>query len=112
MATYSLKKFIPVTTLGVSASTLYTVTAPAISATVKQLLVANYSSSAASVTVNFVPSGGTVGNSNVVVPALNIAANSTITLDVTQVLNLGDAIAAYASATSSINIAASGYEVA
>lgn len=111
MATYSLKKFIPVTTLGISSTTLYTVTAPATAATVKQILLTNYSSSAATVTVNFVPSGGSVGTTNVIISGLSISANSTITFDITQVLNVGDFIAASSSIASSINIAASGYEV-
>ena len=111
MSAFTLKQFAPATTLGTSSSTLYTVTAPATSAVVKQLLVSNYSASSASVTVNFVPSGGTAGNGNAVVPAVSISANSTITLDLTQVLNVGGFIAANASAGSAINVMISGYEV-
>ena len=111
MSAYTLKQFAPVTTLGTSASTLYTVTAPATSAVVKQLLIANYSASSATVTVNIVVLSGTAGNANTVVPAVAIGANSTITLDITQVINVGGFIAALASAGSSINIMISGYEV-
>jgi len=112
VAAYTLKQFSPVTTLGTSASTLYTVTAPATSAVVKQLLVSNYSASSASITVYFVPSGGTAGNGNAVVPAVAISPNSTITLDITQVLSVGGFISALSSAGSSINLMISGYEVA
>lgn len=111
MATYTLKQFVPVTTLGTSATTLYTVSTPATNATIKQILIANYSSSSASVTVYAVPGGGTASNSNVIVPAIPIAANSTITLDVTQVLPVNAFISAFASAGSSLNIMISGYEV-
>lgn len=111
MATYSLKRFVPATTLTTSTATLYTVTSPATSAVVKQILVANYSASSASVSIYLVPSGSSASTANVVVPGVSISANSTITLDLTQVLNQGDFIAAVSSASSSINLMVSGYEV-
>jgi hypothetical protein len=111
VAAYTLKQFAPVTTLGTSASTLYTATAPVTNAVVKQLLISNYGASSAAVTVYLVPSGGTPGTGNVVVPAVAISANSTITLDITQVLNTGGFISALASTSSAINIMISGYEV-
>ena len=111
MANYNLKRFTDPTTLGTSATALYTVTSPASSGITKQILVSNYSTSSANVTLYLVPSGGTAGNSNAIVPAVSISANSTITLDLTQVLNLGDSLWALASAGSSLNVLVSGYEV-
>lgn len=110
MAAYSLKRFCPVTTLTTGNTTLYTVTNPVVNGVLKQILVANYSASSATVTVYIVPSGGTAGNSNIVVPAVSISANSTITLDITQVMNQGDFLVATAGASSAINISVSGYE--
>ena len=111
MATYSLKKFCPVTTLSGSNTTLYTASSPVTNSVIKQLLVANYSASSATVSVYLVPSGGSASNSNVILPSVAIAANSTITLDITQVMNQGDFIVASASAGTAINITISGYEV-
>ena len=111
MANYNLKRFTDPTTLGTSATALYTVTAPASSGITKQILVSNYSAGSANITLYLVPSGGTAGNSNVIVPAVAISANSTITLDLTQVLNLGDSLWALASAGTAINVVVSGYEV-
>ena len=111
MSLYTVKRFCPVTTLTTSAVTLYTVTNPVTNGVIKQIAVSNYSASAATVTVHFVQNGGSVGNGNIIVPAVSISANSTITLDLTQVLNAGDFIAALASANSALNISISGYEV-
>lgn len=111
MSLYTVKRICPVTTLTTSAVTLYTVTEPVTNAVVKQIAVSNFGASATSVTVHFVQNGGSVGNGNIIIPAVSISANSTITLDVTQVLNGGDFIAALASANSALNIAISGYEV-
>ena len=112
MAAYTLKQFAPVTNLTTSPVTLYTVTSPVTSAVVKQILVSNYSASTATLTVNFVVSGGTAGNLNAVIPSVSISANSTITLDITQVINQNGFIAASASVGSAINVMISGYEVA
>jgi hypothetical protein len=111
VASYSLKRFTAPTTLGTSAASLYTVQAPNTNAVTKQLLIANYSASSANVTIYAVPSGGTAGNGNAIIPAIAISANSTITLDLTQVLNVGDALWGLCSSATAINVMISGYEV-
>jgi hypothetical protein len=111
MASYSLKRLTAPTTLGTSAAALYTVQAPSANAVTKQIIVANYSANSANVSLYFVPSGGTAGNGNLIVPSVAIASNSTITLDLTQVLNVGDAIWGLSSSATALNIMMSGYEV-
>jgi hypothetical protein len=98
------------TQLTTSVQTLYTVTAPKTKAVTKQILVANTGTSTASVTIHLVPASGTATLSNKIVPEVSISANSVITLDITQILTVGESIQALASA-SSINVVISGYEV-
>jgi hypothetical protein len=58
-----------------------------------------------------VPSGGIASASNLMSPAVPIAPNSFILIDLNQVLANGDSLSAFASAGSSINVMVSGYEV-
>jgi hypothetical protein len=44
------------------------------------------------------------------IPALAISPSSLLTIDLNQVLNAGDTIQAFSSATSSINLMVSGFE--
>lgn len=110
MASYTLNRLGSLTQLTTSIQTLYTVTAPKTKAVIKQILVANTGTSTSSVTIHLVSVSGTAVLSNKIIPELSIAANSTVTLDVTQVLLVGETIQALAS-SSSINLVASGYEV-
>jgi hypothetical protein len=74
-------------------------------------MVSNVSSGSVNFSMHIVPNGGTTSASNLMVPAVAIAANSLITIDLDQVLVTGDLLSAFASATSSINVLVSGYEV-
>ncbi len=73
----------------------------------------NVDASARTLTVFFVPSGGSAGSSNTIISALSISAGATT--DLTQLQNqimaAGDFIAASASAANAIVIRASGREV-
>lgn len=109
MASYSMKRFTNPTQLGTSASTIYTA-GTGVTATVKEILVANVSGAAQSISLHFVPSGGIASSSNLMVPALSVSSTSLITIDLNQVLNAGDTIQAFASATTSINVMVSGFE--
>lgn len=99
------------TQLSTSVAVLYTVTAPKTKGVVKQILVANTSGSSATITVHVVPAAGNPSTANKIIPEISVSANSTITLDVTQVLTVGESIQALASAAASINLMVSGYEV-
>jgi hypothetical protein len=109
MASYISKKMTSPTQLGTSASTVYTVGA-GVTATVKEILVANVSGSSSSVSIHFVNSGGIASSSNLLFPAVGISANSSIAFDVNQVLDAGSTIQAFAGNASAINIMISGFE--
>jgi hypothetical protein len=98
------------TTLTASAVTQYTVPG-ATTARVTELLIANIDTVDRTVTVHFVPSGGSVTNGNKVLNAVNIPANTTRQIVLQAVLATGDFISALASATSAINLMVSGAEI-
>jgi hypothetical protein len=111
MASYTIKRLTNPTQLGTSASAIYTVSGVGLSVAVKQLLVSNVSASSVNFSMHVVPTGGIAGATNLMAPAIAIAPNSFITINLDQVLTNGDSISAFASATSSINVMISGYEV-
>ena len=111
MASYTIKRLTNPTQLGTSATSIYAVSGVGLSVAVKQILVSNVSSSSASFSMHVVPTGGIAGATNLMAPAVSLAPNSFITINLDQVLTNGDAISAFASATSSINVMISGYEV-
>ena len=110
MASYSLTRMGALTALTTSVATIYTVTAPKTKAVIKQILVANTGTSNTTVTLHVVGASGTAGTGNKVIPEVSIAPNSTVTLDITQVMLVGETIQALASANN-INLMVSGYEV-
>jgi hypothetical protein len=111
MASYSLKKMTSPTQLTTSAATVYTVGA-GVTATVKEILVANVSGSTSSVSIHFVNSGGIASSSNLMFPAVAMSANSSIAFDLNQVLDAGSTIQAFAGNASAINIMIAGFEAA
>lgn len=76
----------------------------------KQILFVNKTGSAATVTLRLVPTGSTESNNHDIFSSVNINANETISFACSLVLIAGDKITSFASANSSINITASGYE--
>lgn len=111
MASYTIKRLTNPTQLGTSASAIYTVSGVGLSVAVRQLMVSNVSASSVNFSMHVVPNGGTATATNLMSPAVPIAPNSFITIDLDQVLTNGDALSAFASATSAINVMVSGYEV-
>ena len=99
------------TQLTTSAATVYTV-GSGVTATVKEILVANVSGSTSSVSIHFVNSGGIASSSNLLFPAVAISANSSIAFDLNQVLDAGSTIQAFAGNASAINIMIAGFEAA
>lgn len=99
------------TQLTTSPATVYTV-GSGVTATVKEILVANVSGSTSSVSIHFVNSGGIASSSNLLFPAVAISANSSIAFDLNQVLDAGSTIQAFAGNASAINIMIAGFEAA
>ena len=109
MAAYNLKRMTAPTQLGTSASTVYTV-GSGITATVKQILAANVTSSASTVSIHLVPSGGSATTANLIFAAIPVAGNSTVVFDLNQVMDTGDTLRAFAGNATAINLVVSGYE--
>jgi len=99
------------TQLTTSYVTQYTVPS-ATTAVVKEIIVANPTTSAATVTVSVVPSGNSASAANNIIGGVSVAANSTLVFDISQVLATGDAVAALASAGSTLNLLISGVTIA
>lgn len=90
--------------IGTTLSTLYTVPASS-TLLVKDFDICNTTTAAITITVHFVPSGGTAGAANMIVPAYSLPANAMMQWAGTQVLNVDDFIQVIASAVgSTINI--------
>lgn len=111
MASYTAKRLVNPTQLTTSASTIYTVAGVGVSVAVKQIMLSNVSGSSANFSMHIIPSGGIASASNLMSPAVAIAANSFITIDIDQVLVTGDVISAFSSSAGALNIMVSGYEV-
>jgi hypothetical protein len=76
---------------------------------VKQIIMANTTSSAADLTINMVPNPGTTSSAaNQIVPDVTIPANTVITLDLTLVMNVSDAIRGLQGTASAITVTISG----
>ena len=112
MATYTPKRFVDPVQLSTSASsTLYAPTS-GYTGVIKEILLSNPTTTTATATVYMVPSGGTAGNSNAIVPAITIAGNSFITIPLSQVMTTGDTLKALASVGTTITMTVSGVEYA
>lgn len=79
---------------------------------VKQIVLCNYSASAATVTIYLTPSGESAADSQKFVNALSLSANETVMMSTSLVMTAGDKIKAGASAGSAVNIVVNGIEEA
>jgi ATP-dependent protease ClpP protease subunit len=95
---------------GTSATTLATVPSGK-TWIVKQICLANTTASDATVTIHLVPSGGSAGVGNMIVPGITVYAKSVVTVDLAQVMTAGDFIAGLQGTTSAITVTISGVEV-
>ena len=104
------KNLVPGTVLGTTASTLYTVPGGTYT-TISAMTVTNTSASVVEVTVYLVASGSSAGDSNIVFKR-NIAPGESRVIGeaIAQTLHTGGTIQALASAGTSANMVASGYE--
>ena len=94
--------------LPTSTGTLYTVPAST-RALVKQIDIANNNLASVVVSLYLVPSGGTAGADNLLIPGVTIPASSIMQWSGVHVLNAGGTIQAVA-ATTNVSIAISGGE--
>jgi hypothetical protein len=109
--TYTMKRLAAPQVLPTSSAVLYAVPANT-TTTVKQILLANTTGTQATVTLNVVVASSSPQTSNQILPAMVINPNTTITLDLNQVLNANDSIWGVSNTASAINIMISGYEAA
>lgn len=110
MAVYTPKRLGSITQLGTTNSTIYTATG--VKAVIKEILISNTTNTAATVTVNLVPSGGSAATTNEILCSVTISGYSTLTFKCSQVLELGDFIVAKSGTASVLNVIVSGVEVA
>lgn len=92
---------------GTSEATLYTVPA-ATTVIVKQVVAANVSAAAATISLSLVPSGGTAGATNRLLGAVSIPANSSLSLDLSQVMTAGDFLSASQGTAAAVTLTISG----
>lgn len=106
------KKLVDGTQLGTTSSTLYT--APALTTTqIHDVTVCNTSTTAKTIDVYVVESGGSVSDTTTVIDGKTIGAKETVTLTdlIGVVLDPADTLRALASAATSVSIQASGVEI-
>jgi hypothetical protein len=109
VAAYNLKRMTNPTQLGTSAVSVYTV-GSGITAVVKQVLATNTTASASTLSMHLVPNAGSATTSNLIFAAIPVPANSTVVIDLSQVLNVGDQLFAFAGNATTVNLTVSGYE--
>lgn len=77
----------------------------------KQIILANTSSASATVAISLVPSGGTAGAANRIVPDVSVGANSVVTIDLSQVMEPGDFLSAVQGTAEAVTVTISGVVV-
>lgn len=96
---------------GTAETTLYTVPA-SVSTIIKEIILCNTTSTAATISISAVPSGGTAGVANRIIAGFSVAANDTKTVPLSTVLNTGDFLSALQGTASAITVTTSGVEMA
>lgn len=112
MPVYTPKRFAQAV-LTTSSTSMYQVPGGA-SAVLKEILMSNTSANSVDVTVYLVPTPGTAGaasDGNCLVPAVSIPAYTVKPIDLSQVMNASDILAAKATAGTAITFHASGVEI-
>ena len=109
--TVTVRNLVPAKTVENSQTTQYTATG--VTTIIDKFTATNYSTSAATISVNLVTAGDTAGTQNLIVKAKTLQPNETYTFPevVGHILAPNGFISTLASATLSINIRASGREV-
>jgi hypothetical protein len=109
--TVTVTVLVPAQTANNTQSTVYTATG--VTAIIDKFTATNYSSTAATISVNLVTSGGTAGNNDLIVKTKTLQAGETYTFPelVGHVLRPSGFISTLAGTASAINIRVSGREV-
>lgn len=109
--TVTVKALVPAQTANNAQSTVYTATG--VTAIIDKFTATNYSSSAATISVNLVNPAGSAGNDNLIVKTKTLQPSETYTFPelVGHVLSPGGFISTLAGTASAINIRVSGREV-
>lgn len=107
MATFTPVKMAQSNAANTTENTVYTVPG-ATSAIVKEIVIANVTASAATLSISLVPSAGTAGDTNRIVKDVSFPANSVSTLDIMEVMNTGDFISIKQGTASAITTTISG----
>ena len=109
--TVTVKVLVPAQTANNAQSTVYTATG--VTAIIDKFTATNYSSSAATISVNLVNPAGSAGNDNLIVKTKTLQPSETYTFPelVGHVLSPGGFISTLAGTASAINIRVSGREV-
>ena len=96
---------------GTSSATLYTVPSST-TVIVKQILVANTTSTAATLTLSLVPSGGTAGVTHHIASAVTVQGNALVTFDLAQVMTAADFLAGLQGTSGALTVTISGLTIA
>ena len=109
--TVTVKVLVPAKLVVAAQTTQYTATG--VTAIIDKFTATNYSSTAATISVNLVTVSGSAGNSNLITKTKTLQASEVYTFPelVGQVLGVGDFISTAASTGSAINMRVSGREV-
>lgn len=109
--TVTVKVLVPAETVEATQTTQYTATG--VTTIIDKFTATNYSTSAATVSVNLVTVSGSAGNVNLITKTKTLQASEVYTFPelVGQVLNPGDFISTIADTASAINMRVSGREV-
>ena len=107
---YTEKRIVPGSLLTDSAATYYTATAPVLKTVIKEMTFCNVHTSAVTITVYIVPSGGAADNANAEFYTATLQAKETKIFGRTSVMETGDFIQALASVASKVAFSASGVE--
>lgn len=91
---------------GTSVATVFTNQAQKVK--VKEILLANTTTSAKTVTIHRVPKGGTAGVANQIVPGITVPGNGVVALGINTLLEAGDFLAALQGTASAITVTISG----
>jgi hypothetical protein len=109
--TVSVKVLVPAKNVENSQTTQYTATG--VTAIIDKFTATNYTSTAATISVNLVTVSGSAGNSNLITKTKTLQASEVYTFPelVGQVLGVGDFISTIAGTATAINMRVSGREV-
>jgi hypothetical protein len=109
--TVTVKVLVPAKNVENSQTTQYTATG--VTAIIDKFTATNYTSTAATISVNLVTVSGSAGNSNLITKTKTLQASEVYTFPelVGQVLGVGDFISTIAGTATSINMRVSGREV-